>query len=104
MPLALGLTGLPRGPLISPAAKERVIGLISSAEQEGGEICLDGRRIEVPDYPQGNFVGPTIIEANTNMKCYRCVSFLHPDVSSITFVKGGDFRTRPCGVEGRHPG
>lgn len=60
-----------RGPLISPAAKERVISLISSADEEGGKIHLDGRSIQVPDYPDGNFVGPTVIEALTTMKCYK---------------------------------
>jgi malonate-semialdehyde dehydrogenase (acetylating)/methylmalonate-semialdehyde dehydrogenase len=59
------------GPLISPEAKARVIELISSAVQEGGKIHLDGRQPNVPDYPHGNFVGPTIIEASTNMRCYR---------------------------------
>ena len=60
-----------RGPVISPFAKDRVIGLISSAEPEGGKILLDGRDIKVEAYPDGNFVGPTIIEANTTMKCYH---------------------------------
>lgn len=59
------------GPLISPAAKRRVEGLISSAEEQGGTIHLDGRNISVEGYPQGNFVGPTIIEATTEMKCYH---------------------------------
>jgi malonate-semialdehyde dehydrogenase (acetylating)/methylmalonate-semialdehyde dehydrogenase len=59
------------GPVISPQAKERITGLIASAEQEGGKISLDGRGLSVPDYPDGNFVGPTLIEANTNMRCYQ---------------------------------
>jgi malonate-semialdehyde dehydrogenase (acetylating)/methylmalonate-semialdehyde dehydrogenase len=63
--------GADLGPLISPAAKERVTGLISSAYEEGGKILLDGREHQVPGYPNGNFVGPTIIEAGTHMKCYR---------------------------------
>lgn len=58
------------GPLISPAAKERVTGLIASADEEGGTIHLDGRGLQVADYPDGNFVGPTIIEASTKMRCY----------------------------------
>jgi len=60
-----------RGPVISPVAKDRILGLISSAEPEGGKILLDGRDIKVEAYPDGNFVGPTIIQANTNMKCYH---------------------------------
>ncbi|KAG6911547.1 hypothetical protein DXG01_011849 [Tephrocybe rancida] len=63
--------GADLGPLISPAAKQRVVGLISSAEEEGGKILLDGRSLSVPTYPDGNFVGPTIIEASTSMKCYK---------------------------------
>ncbi|KAG5647595.1 hypothetical protein DXG03_008948 [Asterophora parasitica] len=62
--------GADLGPLISPYAKERVVRLISSAEEEGGKIHLDGRGVKVSAYPGGNFVGPTIIEATTNMKCY----------------------------------
>ncbi|KAI0271405.1 methylmalonate-semialdehyde dehydrogenase [Gloeopeniophorella convolvens] len=58
------------GPVISPAAKRRILGLIGSAEQEGGKIHLDGRHVKVVGYEHGNFVGPTIIEADTSMKCY----------------------------------
>jgi len=62
------------GPLISPFAKDRVTSLIASAEQDGGKILLDGRNIKTPEkYPYGNFVGPTIIQGGTSMKCYECV-------------------------------
>ena len=64
----------PRGPLISPTAKKRVVGLISSAEEDGGEIILDGRNVTPPElYRNGNFVGPTIIQGGTSMKCYQYV-------------------------------
>lgn len=63
-------SGADLGPLISPAAKERVLGLISSAEEEGGHIALDGRGISVAGYPHGSFIGPTVIEATVNMRCY----------------------------------
>ncbi|KAJ7786156.1 methylmalonate-semialdehyde dehydrogenase [Mycena metata] len=63
--------GADLGPLISPAAKERVTGLIASATEQGGRIHLDGRGVEVSGYPDGNFVGPTIIEADTSMRCYQ---------------------------------
>ncbi|KAI5121292.1 hypothetical protein M0805_002335 [Coniferiporia weirii] len=63
--------GADLGPLISPAAKQRVSSLIASAEEEGGRILLDGRQIEVPDYPDGNFIGPTIVEATVDMRCYK---------------------------------
>lgn len=44
---------------------------MSSAGQEGGKIHLDGRGISVPGYPNGNFIGPTILEALTTMRCYK---------------------------------
>lgn len=59
------------GPLITPAAKERVEGLITSCEQQGGNILLDGRGVVVPGFERGNFVGPTILEADTSMDCYQ---------------------------------
>ncbi|KAJ3550291.1 hypothetical protein NMY22_g560 [Coprinellus aureogranulatus] len=63
--------GADLGPVISPIAKARILKLIGTAEEDGGRILLDGRGISVPGYPDGNFVGPTIIEAGTNMRCYQ---------------------------------
>ncbi|KAI0639817.1 methylmalonate-semialdehyde dehydrogenase [Trametes polyzona] len=63
--------GADLGPVISPAAKQRITSLIASAEEEGGIIALDGRGYQVPEYPDGNWVGPTVIEATTTMRCYR---------------------------------
>ena len=60
-----------RGPLISPAAKQRVTDLITSVEKEHGRILLDGRNVQVPGYANGNFVGPTIVEATVDMTAYR---------------------------------
>lgn len=62
------------GPLITPAAKERVEKLIQTCTDQGGKILLDGRGVKVDGYPQGNFVGPTILEATTDMDCYTCVA------------------------------
>lgn len=63
--------GADLGPVISPMAKERIERLIGSAEQEGGKILLDGRGLKVDGYPEGNWVGPTVIEATTDMTCYK---------------------------------
>ncbi|KAL1850105.1 hypothetical protein Plec18170_007203 [Paecilomyces lecythidis] len=60
------------GPLISRSAKERVDEIIQSAVEEGAEVILDGRNAEVPEYPNGNFVGPTIIRGvQRYMQCYQ---------------------------------
>lgn len=59
------------GPVISPAAKDRINGLIQSCQDQGGKIVLDGRNPTVDGYPDGNWVGPTILEATTDMDCYK---------------------------------
>lgn len=61
----------PSGPVISPQAKDRIEKLIASCEQQGGKILLDGRGVKVDGYPDGNWVGPTILEATTDMDCYK---------------------------------
>ena len=83
--------GADLGPLISPQSRERIEALISSAEEEGATILLDGRGYKPEKYPNGNWVrdiprgltkpklanvliveiGPTIIaDVRPHMKCY----------------------------------
>lgn len=60
------------GPVISPESKERIHGLIQSAVDEGAELVLDGRNLKVDKYPNGNFVGPTIISnVKPDMTAYK---------------------------------
>ena len=64
--------GADLGPVISPQAKQRIEELITSAEKEGADIMLDGRGFKPEKYPNGNFVGPTIIaNVKPHMQCYR---------------------------------
>lgn len=60
------------GPVISKQALNRIGSLIQSGANAGASIPLDGRGITVPKYPQGNFVGPTLITGvKPNMECYK---------------------------------
>ncbi|KAK9491518.1 Aldehyde/histidinol dehydrogenase [Lipomyces doorenjongii] len=60
------------GPVISPPSKARIESLIQSAADEGAEIVLDGRGYEVDKYPNGNFIGPTIITGvKSGMRAYE---------------------------------
>ena len=60
------------GPLIRPAAKERVMGYIEKGITEGAKLELDGRIVSVPDYETGNFLGPTIFSNVTpDMAIYK---------------------------------
>lgn len=64
--------GADLGPVISPYSKERIEKLIESAEKEGATILLDGRGFKPAKYPNGNFIGPTIISNVTpDMTCYK---------------------------------
>lgn len=64
--------GADLGPVISPQAKERIEALIASAEKEGATVALDGRNYKPEKYPNGNFVGPTLITNVTkDMTCYK---------------------------------
>ncbi|KKZ63423.1 methylmalonate-semialdehyde dehydrogenase (acylating) [[Emmonsia] crescens] len=63
--------GADLGPVISPESKKRIEGLIASAEEEGATILLDGRGFKPEKYPNGNWVGPTIItNVKPHMRCY----------------------------------
>lgn len=50
------------GPVISAAHRERVEGFIATGESEGATVLLDGRGHTVDGYPDGNWVGPTVLE------------------------------------------
>ncbi|PGH11652.1 methylmalonate-semialdehyde dehydrogenase (acylating) [Helicocarpus griseus UAMH5409] len=64
--------GADLGPVISPESKKRIEELIASAEEEGATILLDGRGYKPEKYPNGNWVGPTIItNVKPHMRCYR---------------------------------
>lgn len=64
--------GADLGPVISAHSKERIESIIASAEQEGATILLDGRGYKPANYPNGNWIGPTIITNVTpDMRCYR---------------------------------
>eukprot|EP00828_Plagiopyla_frontata_P041319 TRINITY_DN584_c0_g1_i6.p1 TRINITY_DN584_c0_g1~~TRINITY_DN584_c0_g1_i6.p1 ORF type:complete len:180 (+),score=41.15 TRINITY_DN584_c0_g1_i6:77-616(+) len=49
----------------------RILGLLGTVEKEGGKFLLDGRNIKVDGYPNGNFIGPTLIEVTTEMTAYK---------------------------------
>lgn len=51
------------GPVVSAAARERIIASITRGAAEGAEVVLDGRDVVVAECPRGYFVGPTILDA-----------------------------------------
>jgi malonate-semialdehyde dehydrogenase (acetylating)/methylmalonate-semialdehyde dehydrogenase len=64
--------GADLGPVISPQSKSRIEQLIASAEEEGATILLDGRGYKPAKYPNGNWIGPTLItNVQPHMRCYK---------------------------------
>ena len=60
------------GPVISKDSKKRIERIIESSTKEGANVLLDGRNCKVEKYPNGNFVGPTVISnVNNTMTCYK---------------------------------
>jgi malonate-semialdehyde dehydrogenase (acetylating)/methylmalonate-semialdehyde dehydrogenase len=60
------------GPVVSAAARDRIVGAISRGLDEGAEAVLDGRGVEVPARPHGYFVGPTLLDRlRPEMGAYR---------------------------------
>ena len=65
-------TGAAYGPVISPQAKARVLGLIAQGKAEGAQCLVDGSDCSVEGYPDGNWVGPTLFSGVTpQMAIYR---------------------------------
>jgi malonate-semialdehyde dehydrogenase (acetylating)/methylmalonate-semialdehyde dehydrogenase len=60
------------GPVVTPEHKARVEQWITTAEEEGGEIVIDGRGFTLQGHEKGFFVGPTLIDRVTpQMKSYQ---------------------------------
>ncbi len=63
--------GVDVGPVISAAAKTRILNTIQSAVDEGANVLLDGRNIVVSGYEDGYFIGPTIL-TDVKVIAYLC--------------------------------
>ncbi len=77
------------GPLITDVHRDKVASYLEIAEQDGAEIVVDGRGIEVDGDPNGFWLGPTLIDkVPTSSKVYTEEIF--GPVLSIVRVKTYD--------------
>ena len=53
------------GPVVTSAARERIVGLIGSGAEQGAQLAVDGRGLSVPGHENGFWVGPTVIDEVT---------------------------------------
>ncbi|MDO4238915.1 CoA-acylating methylmalonate-semialdehyde dehydrogenase [Micrococcus sp.] len=60
------------GPVVSQDAKERIEGLIQTGVDEGAELVVDGRGVQVPGHEDGFYVGATLFDRVTpDMRIHR---------------------------------
>ncbi len=60
------------GPIITKKAKEKIESLIQNGVDEGANLVLDGRGLKIEEYPNGNWIGPTVFtNVKTNMNIYK---------------------------------
>ena len=60
------------GPVVTPEARDRIVGLIGSGEEQGASLSVDGRGLQVAGHEGGFFVGPTVVDRVTpEMDVYR---------------------------------
>ena len=64
--------GVDMGPVVSAEARDRIIAAIGAGVDDGAEAVLDGRGVQVPERPEGYFVGPTLLDhVNPDTRLYR---------------------------------
>lgn len=54
--------GVDIGPVVSAGARDRIVSAIDLGISEGATAILDGRKLSVPERPDGYFVGPTVLD------------------------------------------
>jgi len=64
--------GAEMGPVITAAARDRIVALIGSGAEQGAALAVDGRELSVPGHEDGFWVGPTVLDqVTTEMDVYR---------------------------------
>jgi malonate-semialdehyde dehydrogenase (acetylating)/methylmalonate-semialdehyde dehydrogenase len=63
--------GSEMGPVVTPEARDRVIGYIDAGVADGATAVVDGRGLSVDGHADGFFVGPTLLDGvTTDMSVY----------------------------------
>lgn len=60
------------GPVITPQARDRILGLVNTGVEQGANLVVDGRDFKLQGYENGNFVGPCLFDNVTrDMDIYK---------------------------------
>ncbi|MFP5353528.1 MAG: aldehyde dehydrogenase family protein, partial [Actinomycetota bacterium] len=88
------------GPVVTPEARERILGLIGSGERQGATVAVDGRGLSVPGHENGFFVGATLFDQVTpEMTIYKeeifgpvlCIVRVPDFASAVELVNAHEF-------------
>jgi len=64
------------GPVITPDAKRKILGLVDSGVEQGASLVVDGRNFSLQGYENGNFVGACLFDnVTTDMDIYKTEIF-----------------------------
>jgi malonate-semialdehyde dehydrogenase (acetylating) / methylmalonate-semialdehyde dehydrogenase len=62
--------GVDLGPIISSSARQHLIEAVDGAVADGSKVLVDGRAATVPGYPDGFWLGPTVLTADPGMEVF----------------------------------
>ncbi|WP_313740960.1 CoA-acylating methylmalonate-semialdehyde dehydrogenase [Pseudomonas sp.] len=64
--------GLDMGPLVTAAARDKVVGYIEEGVSAGAQLVVDGRGLRIPGHEDGYFLGGTLFDRVTaDMRIYK---------------------------------
>ena len=63
--------GVTLGPVVSREALNEMVKEVDMAIEGGAKLLLDGRNPKVDKYPSGYFIGPTVLEAEPEMRIFQ---------------------------------
>ena len=78
------------GPQITRAARQRILDAIESGKSEGADCLLDGSECDVPGFPDGNWVGPTLFANVTRDMSIYAQEIFGPVLVTSTVATLGD--------------
>jgi malonate-semialdehyde dehydrogenase (acetylating)/methylmalonate-semialdehyde dehydrogenase len=66
------MEGVEMGPLVTREHRERVLKYVDTGVEEGAELIVDGRRLSVPGYERGFYLGACLFDRVTSaMRIYK---------------------------------
>ena len=87
------------GPVITSRARDGFVAAVDRAEAEGARLVRDGRGASVPGLPDGNWLGPTLVEARPDQAVWReelfgpvrCIAPVDDLDEAIGIINASDF-------------